>query len=114
MQLDIKLNETYDYFDDGKIKESRRMSVTITDIIPFKDIDSETLSLWQEEVKECYWLYTKETDFFIKGKMKLGNDKYEEIVFVRTINNNDGWFSMGFWGGRLDADGSLARLLKDN
>lgn len=111
MKLDVELNKTYDYFDDGKIRESRRMPVTIKEIIPFDKIDEETLSLWEEEVEECDWLYAKQTDFFIKGKLKLGDDKNEDVIFVRTINNNDGWFSMGWWGGRLDVDGSLAGLL---
>lgn len=49
--------------DDGKIRESRKLNVTITDIIPFDKIDSETLSIWKEEVEDCDWLYKKETDF---------------------------------------------------
>ena len=35
----------------------------------------------------------------------------EKIIFVRTVKNNDGWFSLGFWGGRLDIDGSLNAIL---
>ena len=30
------LGQTYNYFDDGKIKPSRRMEVVITEIIPFE------------------------------------------------------------------------------
>ena len=111
MKLDVELNKTYDYFDNGKIKESRRMPVTITEIIPFDKIDKETLLLWKEEVEECHWLYAKETDFFIKADLKVFDDKIEKIIFVRTINKNDGWFSLDWWGGRLDVDGSLAGLL---
>ena len=37
------LGQTYNYFDDGKIKPSRRMEVVITEIIPFSEIDEETL-----------------------------------------------------------------------
>ena len=43
MELKVELNKTYDYFDDGKIRESRRLPVTIREIIPFSEIDSETL-----------------------------------------------------------------------
>lgn len=110
--LDVELNKTYDYFDDGKIKKSRIIPVTITEIIPFDNIDNGILSLWQEEVKECDWLYAKGTDYFIKGSLHLDNGKNEDVYFVRTINRDDGWFSIGFWGGRLDVDGSLANLLK--
>jgi len=111
--MEIELNKTYDYFDDGKIRESRRYSVTITDIIPFDKIDTETLELWKEEVEQCHWLYSKETDYFVKADLILPNDEIEQIVFVRTINHNNGWFSLGWWGGRLDVDGSLAISLKN-
>lgn len=105
MKLDVELNKTYNYFDDGKIRESRRMLVTITEIIPFNEIDEGTLLSWKEEVELCDWLYAKETDYFIKGLLKIDNDKDESIIFIRTINGD--WFSMGFFGGRLDVDGSL-------
>lgn len=102
---------TYHYFDDGKIRESRRMEVVITEIIPFSEIDAETLNDWKQEVEDFHWLYAKETDFFIKADLKVSNNKIEKVVFVRTINNNDGWFSIGWWGGRLDVDGSLNNSL---
>jgi hypothetical protein len=111
-KLNIKLNKTYDYFDDGKVKESRRMPVTITDIIPFGQIDKETLQVWKEEINECDWLYAQETDFFIKGNLKLGYNENEAIIFVRTIHND--WFSIGLWSGSLDIDGSLASSCTKN
>lgn len=87
------------------------MEVVITEIIPFAEIDEETLNDWKKEVEECDWLYSKETDYFLKADLKVSDDKTEKIIFVRTINNNDGWFSLGWWGGRLDIDGSLNALL---
>ena len=105
------LGQKYNYFDDGKIKPSRRMEVVITEIIPFNEIDGETLNDWKQEVEKCHWLYAKETDFFVKADLKISDDKIEKIIFVRTVNNNDGWFSLGWWGGRLDIDGSLNALL---
>lgn len=105
-----KINKSYYYFDDGKIKASRRMEVVITEIIPFNEIDTETLESWKEEVEKCDWLYAKETDYFIKADLKVSNDKTEKIIFVRTINNN-GWFSLGWWGGTLDVDGKLNKNL---
>jgi len=106
-----EINKVYNYFDDGKIRESRRMSVTITDIVLFNLMDEEILSLWKEEVKDCCWLYAEETDFFIIGDLKISDNRIEKIVFVRTKNN--GWFSLGYWGGELDVDGSLMALLKN-
>ncbi len=107
------LGKTYNYFDDGKINQSRRMEVIITEIIPFNKIDSETLKTWTEDVEQCDWLYAKETDYFVKGDLKVSDEEIEKIIFVRTINNNGGWFSLGWWGGRLDIDGSLNSILDE-
>ena len=103
------IGQTYNYFDDGKISYGRRMKVVITEIIPFNKIDSEILELWDEDVIEYDWLYAKETDYFVKADLKVSEDKTEKITFVRTINND--WFSLGWWGGRLDIDDSLNKLL---
>lgn len=108
-----EINKTYDYFDDGKIRESRRLPVTITNVIPFNEIDKETLNDWEEDVEKCSWLYSKETDYFIKGDLKITEDEIEKVVFVRTINNSNGWFSLGWWGGRLDIDGTLNDWLEE-
>jgi len=99
-----KVNETYHYFDDGKITLSRRDDVIIKDVIPFKDIDEETLTEWENE--NCPWLYNPETDFFIKGHLI---ESKEDVTFVRTLDK--GWFSLGWWAGRLDIDGSLNERL---
>lgn len=96
-----EVGKEYHVFDDGKIKPSRHSIVTITEVIPFKECDDNKLvSDWAEEITECYWLYANETDYFVKGKY---DD--EEGVFVRTTDG--GWFSLGFFGARLDIDGSL-------
>jgi len=31
-----------------------------------------------------------------------------DVTFVRCVNN--GWFSLGFWAGRLDIDGELLKI----
>ena len=111
MEKNIKINNTYAYFDDGKIKVSRKHDVTIVDIIPFDEIYHDILELWKEEVCLSSHLYSKETDFFLKGILDIDDNKTEEIYFVRTLDN--GWFSLGFWGGRLDVDGSLTKKLND-
>ena len=114
-EINIEVGQTYNYFDDGKITTSRKATVIINSIIAFEDIDEETYSEWKIETEECDWLYSKETDFFVKGTIDLGtyNGKpnKEDVVFVRTIN--DGWFSLGWWAGRLDVDGSLNAKLEE-
>lgn len=107
-----EVNKSYDLFHDGKIRKSRKYSTLITEVIPFDKIDLEILELWKEEVKTCYWLYAKETDFFIKGTIIVSPSIVEESYFVRTTDV--GWFSIGFWGGRLEVDGSLNESIINN
>jgi hypothetical protein len=96
-----EVGKEYHTFDDGKIKPSRHSITTITKVIPFnKCNDNELMSDWADEVTECYWLYANETDYFVEGRY---DD--ETNYFVRT--KDGGWFSLGFFGARLDIDGSL-------
>ena len=103
------IGKTYHYFDDGKIKVSRRGKVRITEVIPFENIDKETLIHWKLEVEECNWIYAPKTDFFVKGELNLFDSHYHDIIFVRTKEDN--WFSFGFLAGRIDIDGSLNEAL---
>jgi hypothetical protein len=105
------IGQTYHYFDDGKIKVSRRGEVRITEVIPFKDIDQETLNYWKEEVESCVWLYAQKTDFFVKAETTFSDGSIRTMIFVRTID--DDWFSLGWIGSRLDIDGSLNDTLKE-
>ena len=108
--MNIKLpipGRTYNYFDDGKVNPSRMYSVLITDVIPFSEIDKETLKFWEKEVEEYPWLYSSETPYFIKGDLYLLEDTIEDICFVRTIDDDVYWFSLGYWAGLLDVDGTL-------
>lgn len=107
--MEIEIGKLYDYFDDGKISESRRQDVLITEKVCFKDIDSETREQWEDEVKTCHWLYAPKTDYFLKGILDPEEDK-EPVVFVRTLDG--GWFSLGFWAGRLK-DKSFWKSIKD-
>lgn len=105
MKLPI-VNKEYNCFDDGKISNSRLYKVVIKEVIPFDKIDEDTLQQWQEEVKQCYWLYEKQTDYFIKAWNGVDVE-----TFVRT--KDKGWFSMGFLcAGRLDIDGTLTKSVK--
>jgi hypothetical protein len=101
------VGKTYHYFDDGKIKVSRRGEVLITEVIPFEKIDEDTLNKWKEEVEEWDWIYAPKTDFFVKAELTLFDGSIQ--IFVRTID--DDWFSLGFLAGRLDIDGSLNDML---
>ena len=106
------INKTYHSFNDGKIRPSRRSKVVIKEVIPYKEIDQETLSIWKKEVSVCDWLFRETTDYFVKAEDddEIGGGT---LIYVRT--KNDGWFSLGFWGGgRLDIDGSLNAFCEEN
>jgi len=103
-----EVNKTYNYFDDGKITHGRIQKVEIKQIIPFDKIDAGTMFLWEVEIEECNWLYNKQTDYFVEAYLP---EVTETIMFVRCINN--GWFSLGWWAGRLDIDGKLTKQLNE-
>lgn len=95
-----EVNKEYHAFDDGKINPSRHYIAKIVEVIPFKKIDVVTLCDWRDEVDECNWLYAPETDYFVKAEFAK-----EAQYFVRTVDG--GWFSIGWFGARLDVDGKL-------
>ncbi len=105
----MKIPETdkeYNHFDDGKIGDSRRTVVLITEIIEFENIDDETLKDWKNEQKLSTHLYKKETDYFVKGILQENNTP---VTYVRTRNNE--WFSLGTYGGLLDVSGEATKRL---
>lgn len=96
-------SKEYHVFDDGKIKPSRHSIVRVIEVVPFAEVrQEELLEEWRQDVMDCYWLYAPETDYFIKAEY---DDEEEPAYFVRT--KDGGWFSLGFFGARLDTDGSL-------
>ena len=105
-----EVGKEYHTFDDGKIKPSRHYKAKIVEIIPFKECKDDALKLdWAEDVSACSWLYALETDYFIKA---IVDHLDKPWYFVRTVDG--GWFSLGYWGSRLDIDGSLYQQMIDN
>ncbi len=102
-----EVGKEYHVFDDGKISPSRHSVVRITEVVPFADVNHKAfLEEWQQEVQDCYWLYAKETDYFVKAECDDETD-----YFVRT--KDGGWFSLGFFGARLDVDNSLYNKMQE-
>lgn len=102
-----ELNKEYHIFDDGKLRPSRHYKCIVIDIIPFTECtDKELLKAWKQNVAEGSWLFSKETDYFVKANS--GFDEYP-LYFVRTLEGN--WFSIDYpnwWmGAILDIDGKL-------
>ena len=103
-----EVGKEYHIFDDGKIRPSRHYIAKIVKLIYPEDAYEITAlyKAWQEQVEECYWLFAKETDYFVVAESDYDKDL---IYFVRTTDG--GWFSIdypgGWMGARLDIDGSL-------
>ena len=102
-----EVGKEYHIFDDGKIKPSRHYIAKILEVIPFEECkDVKLVEAWQNESEFCDWLYTSETDYFIKADSDFDD---EPLHFVRTIDG--GWFSInypdGWMSARLDIDGEL-------
>lgn len=93
----------YHTFDDGKISPSRHSLIKVVEVIPFESCqDKELINTWKNDVEECYWLYSLETDYFVKAEYEPGEGA---AYYVRTTDG--GWFSIGWWGARLDVTGKL-------
>ena len=107
------VGKEYHIFDDGKIRPSRHFIAKILEVIPFEDCkDSDLITAWKANVKDSYWLFATETDYFVKAESNFDED---HLYFVRTKDN--GWFSINitsWWqGARLDIDGSLYEKMKE-
>lgn len=89
-----ELYKEYDCYDDGKITESRRYKVKITDIIPFDEADEDLVKAWKIAVKQHDWLLSKETDYFIFAVSYEW--WYPQVeIFARTKDGE--WFGLGQW-----------------
>jgi len=99
-----KKGKIYNYFDDGKLTESRRSQVIVHDVIPYSEIDNTTREHWEAEVENHKYLFSQVTDYFVIGEIISEKVK---LIFVRTING--GWFSFNslLHDGRLDVTGKL-------
>lgn len=96
-----KRNKTYHFYNDGKCGLSRHSYAIVKDILNlwgFKRYFPTEYKRWKRETKECYWLYHKKTDYFVKCDVLF----YGTQWFARDIDG--GWFSFGnfFGDGELD------------
>ena len=93
---------TYHFYDDGKSSPSRHRYATVKDVVPyaqFKKGCPHKYRLWKKQLKQCYWLYHKKTDYFVRCEVIFVGT----LWFARTINGE--WFSFdgGLWdNGELD------------
>lgn len=109
-----EVGKEYHIFDDGKVRPSRHYTAKVVNVYSFEDAKEITglHEAWEEQVKECYWLFAEKTDFFVAAESDYDKDL---LYFVRT--EDGGWFSLDYpncWmGARLDVDGSLYNKMKE-
>lgn len=97
-----EIGKFYDCYDDGKIHESRKYKVKITNIISFKKASYDLLTQWERAKNHYYWIFARETDYFIIGNSYEREDEgiISKSIFVRTIDGE--WYSIGdYWDNGL-------------
>lgn len=137
------IGEQYHFFDDGKIRKSRHYIATVLDIITpkqakyiyinrqWEDTSVSLYTIWREEIDShrqsknfkvftsgsmevgTPWLYTEETDYFIKCSIPDYDEN--DVWFVRTVDG--GWFSLNtvdtWMAGILDVSGERFKSLEE-
>lgn len=110
-----KKGDVLNFFDDGKITNSRKFAATVLNIYKSNDAPKYVQDALKNE--NTYWLYQQNldgecvTDVFIECDIPDYDENH--IWFART--RDGGFFSMniqhGWQCGRLDIDGSLTNML---
>lgn len=114
MQPVPEVGKKYHCFDDGKISFSRHYIIEVTEVLrhnAFKRKYPELFEDYLKATKECYWLYSRHTDWFVIANACENN---ELCLFVRM--KNGGWFEISGWfdSGELDVTGELWENLVKN
>lgn len=92
---EVKIGDVLLHYDDGKIRESRKSEVTITNIVPVDKISDNIRKEWISQKYQIPWVFHLTTDVFIFGKLENGT----EVVYARTWQGQffsfNGYFSDG-------------------
>lgn len=114
---ELKIDQVYYTYDDGKIDFSRMSKFKIVEAInldkDFNKLDKEWREAIKKEIEECYWLFNEEQTIIYRGiDLNEPEDTYGRL-FLAT--RNGGWFSTGWMGGgRLDYDNHLTIDMLEN
>jgi hypothetical protein len=105
----VKIGNTYNCFESGKLKISHLHKVIINNVIPFDKIDFFTYDTWRsaQELKDC--VYSPRCEHVINGTVYKHNFKIDNVMFVKDVNNF--WTSIGKHNYLLDIDNSFSNLL---
>ena len=109
-----EIGKTYNYFSDGKVKDTALIECTVTDVVPFKKVKKkypETYQLWCKNIVESKELYDSSTDYFVYANVPVFNIT---LIFVRMVDGN--WFSFNsnVDCGILDVDGTYYQIMQQN
>ena len=103
------VGDIFVFFDDGKIKPTRKYTATVEKKVSFKEESEEVVSVWKECAAGNPYLYADKTPYFVYCSIP-DYDK-DLCIFVATRDNR--WFSIDyphFWmSGALDIDGSMMK-----
>jgi hypothetical protein len=99
-----KLGEKFHFFDASRKTASRHFIVEIIKVIPWRYVAAKNLRQQiAQERKKRPELFAEKSEFLCQGKL-LGVP-LEPVWFTRTVDG--GWYSIGFWSGLLDIDGTV-------
>lgn len=113
----LKVGTIYHGFDDGKINLTRLIDWKIIKEIDLTKgtIDINLLEMLKSEVSTYHWIFNKDQDVIYKAQAISTNGRYNnEIGQCYFLKSLDGWFGTGYYGSRLDEDGSLYKLALDS
>ena len=119
-----EVGKFYHFFDDGKTGPSRHYICKVEELLTVEqakefavnrhDTVMPLYDAWMEEVKECDFLYAKETDYFVRISCPTYDDN--DLWAVRTLDG--GWFTIdiqSWWqGGRIDITGDIYKGAVEN
>lgn len=125
--LNIRIGDILNHYDDGKIRNSRKYKVLITDIVKYDENREEMLREIYERMLCSEYEYldrTFTTPYFIKGLLYVSDTHIEPIVYVLeeeydeineqtyykwcNLDTGNNWFT----NGRLDIDGKLTESIQ--
>jgi hypothetical protein len=97
-----EIGKEYNYYDDGKIRQSRHSIIKILNIIKIEEA-SRFITEFFERIKNEYdWIFSEKQDYFIIGY----NEKDCPGVTMLFARSNLGWYGFetsgeDYWSGSL-------------
>lgn len=83
--------KAYNFYDGGKISETRRHKCVITDVIPSDKISKRIKGELKYITERNYWIFSDNTDYYVFGNVE--GDIIKTQLFTRTEYGR--WFSVG-------------------